>query len=302
MDPLDQQLADRLPGAHLTETLQTLWGGWGRLVRVRLADGAPAVVKQVSPARFDHGMSAARKRRSYEVEASFYRTVAMRKGLPRVPRPLLIDDGMFVLEDLDAAGFPGRAVGTHSLPPERIEEVLHWLADFHGVLMGDPGEGLWPRGTYWHLATRPDELEAMAPGPLRDAAAAIDARLAEAEHVTLLHGDAKVANGCFGDGVAMVDFQYTGRGPGVSDVVYFLGSCLDDALLASQADAWLDRYLARLDDHLEPSVRASVRKETHELWAFAWADFERFLAGWAPDHWKRSGYAHRQTQRALAQL
>jgi Ser/Thr protein kinase RdoA (MazF antagonist) len=142
----------------------------------------------------------------------------------------------------------------------------------------------------------------MAPGPLRDAAEAIDARLAAAEHPTILHGDAKVANGCFGDGVAMVDFQYTGRGPGVCDVVYFLGSCLDDSLLVSQADRWMGAYLDRLCHHVAGPLQGPLREEARALWPFAWADFERFLAGWAPDHWKRSGYAHQQTRKALAAL
>lgn len=302
MDPLDQQLVDRLPGVTPLETLQTLWRGWGRIVRVRLADGTPAVVKQVQPAWDDGGVSAARKRRSYEVEAAFYASYVSRDGMPRCPRPLQLEPGLFVLEDLDAAGFLGRAVGTHSLPPDRVEEVLHWLADLHGALLGDDGEGLWEQGSYWHLATRPEELEAMAPGPLKDAAAAIDARLRSATFPTILHGDAKVANGCFGEGVAFVDFQYVGRGPGVVDVAYFLGSCLDDGALSSQSSRLLDLYLDRLAETVPASQMWSVREEALALWPFAWADFERFLAGWAPTHWKRSGYAHRMTERALAAL
>ncbi len=302
MDPLDQRLIDLLPGSTVTAVLQTLWGGWGRIVRVRLADGTPAVVKQVDPPRWDTGISAARKRRSYEVEREFYREYAHRERLPRVAQPLHVGPGLFVLEDLDAAGYIGGASGTHSLPPDRIEEVLHWLADFHGVLMGDPAPGLWTRGTYWHVGTRPDELASMAPGPLKDAARDIDARLAAARFPTILHGDAKVANGCFGRGVAMVDFQYAGRGPGVCDVAYFLGSCLDDRELVSQADMWMDVWLRRLLEHLPFEQRPDVWEEAVDLWPFAWADFERFLAGWAPEHWKRSGFAHRMTERALEAL
>ena len=111
-----------------------------------------------------------------------------------------------------------------------------------------------------------------------------------------------MANGCFGDGVAFVDFQYVGRGPGVVDVACFLGSCLDDRALSSQADRLLDLYLERLAEHVASGRMGTVREESLALWPFAWSDFERFLSGWAPTHWKRSGYAHQMTQRALAAL
>ncbi|MEO0606545.1 MAG: choline kinase, partial [Myxococcota bacterium] len=110
---------------------------------------------------------------------------------------------------------------------------------------------------------------------------------------TLVHGDAKVANFCFGDaGVAAVDFQYVGGGCGLKDVAYFLGSCLDDAALRADAESWLVHYFRRLD---VPDVETAWRR----VWPHAWADFERFLAGWAPDHWKRTGFAAEMTADAL---
>jgi hypothetical protein len=65
---------------------------------------------------------------------------------------------VLVLEDLDAAGFPGRRTAADET---RMRACLHWLAHFHATFIGEPPEGLWPTGTYWHLATRPDELEAL---------------------------------------------------------------------------------------------------------------------------------------------
>ena len=58
--------------------------------------------------------------------------------------------------------------------------------------------------------TRPDEFDALPRNSvLRKHAAALDKRLQEAKHRTLVHGDAKLANFCFAkDGkVAAVDFQ-----------------------------------------------------------------------------------------------
>ena len=78
--------------------------------------------------------------------------------------------------------------------------------------MGERGEGLWPQGTYWHLATRLDELAAIDDAEIRASAQALDAQLAAATFQTILHGDAKEANFCFtrdGRSAAAVDFQYT---------------------------------------------------------------------------------------------
>ena len=173
-------------------------------------------------------------------------------------------------------------------------------------------KGLWPRGTYWHLDTRPDKLAATEDAKLREAAPAIDQRLGNATHRTLLHGDAKVANFCFPvereggrlQEVAAVDLQYVGGGVGVQDVAYFLGSCLGEEELARSADAHLDRYFEDLGRVLfeRGMESAEVEDEWRGLWPFAWADFHRFLAGWAPGHWKLSAFSERVTRSALDEL
>lgn len=290
--------------ARRGERIQSLWSGWGEIVRYHLtgADVESVILKHIQPPTTRHAdRGGQRKQRSYRIEQAFYADYAPRCPA-RIPAPLHLAPGMFVLEDLDAAGFSGRA--RWRLSAARIRQCLDWLATFHAAFLGTTPRGLWPVGTYWHLDTRPDEHAAMPAGPLRSAAADIDAALSAARFQTLVHGDAKVANFCFGpSGVAAVDFQYVGGGCGMKDVAYFLGSALDDAGLSAQADALLAHYLDRLRAHLPAGIDAdALEAEWRGLLPLAWADFERFLAGWSPGHRMRGSYADRQARRALAGL
>ena len=105
---------------------------------------------------------------------------------------------------------------------------------------------------------------------LRDAAPSLDAALHAARFQTLIHGDAKPANFCFGpDGVAAVDFQYVGGGPGIKDVAYLLWGAPD-------ADAALEVYF----DALRAAGAGDAEPEWRSLYPTAVRDFERFLDGW----------------------
>ena len=63
-----------------------------------------------------------------------------------------------VMEDLDMSGFSQRR---ESLKFSELSVCLSWLANFHATFMQHPADGLWEKGTYWHLETRPDELAAL---------------------------------------------------------------------------------------------------------------------------------------------
>lgn len=297
MDLLEATVREALGGRTVRRVsrIQSLWSGYGELVRLEV-DSRTVVVKVVTPAGAEHprgwgsDRGHARKLRSYQVEAEWYRHWASRCPV-RVPRALHLQPGLFVLEDLDAAGFAGRR---RQLSDDDLSQCIRWLARFHRAFLGVTPTGLWPVGTYWHLQTRPDELQAMEAGALRDAAAEIDARLSGCSMQTLVHGDAKAANFCFGTDVAAVDFQYVGGGVGVKDLVYLLGA-LPDARLETQHDRWVAQYFGELD---RPEAEAAWRP----LVPFAWADFERFLVGWAPSHAKRRNFTAVQTRRALLAL
>ena len=274
----------------LDQRLQALWDGYGELWRVEL-DGELAIVKHVQP-KAESSLSHRRKLRSYAIEQTFYARYAARcTETCRVPRALALraDQGQFltVLEDLDAAGYGERA---HAPPPEAIHGALRWLAHFHATFLHVAPEGLWKVGTYWHLATRPDELASMKHSALKRAAHAIDTRLSSARFRTLVHGDAKLQNVCFATDAraAFVDFQYVGGGVGVKDVAYFLSSCLRPRDCAASVPAYLETYFEELRD-AATSVGAGVaqldelEREWRALFPFAWADFYRFWLGWAGD-------------------
>jgi hypothetical protein len=46
----------------------------------------------------------------------------------------------------------------------------------------------------------------------------------------------------------------------------------------------------------------ALEAEWRYLEVFAWADFERFLSGWSPSHFKLNAYSDSKTQDALSRL
>ena len=299
------------------EDIQQLWSGYGMIRRYHL-QGCPrptVVVKHIrlaKPGRHPRGWhndrSHQRKLRSYEVELAWYRDhAASCPPACRIPTCLSAEsrdkEMLLILEDLDTAGYPVRR---ESLNWQGVETCLTWLAGFHAAFMGTKPTGLWREGTYWHLQTRPDELAAMEDETLRRAAAPIDARLRQTKNRTLVHGDAKLANFCFSPDqrrVAAVDFQYTGGGCGMKDVAYFIGSCLDDRSCAEKEGRILDFYFKALKQSLPPGLDGdAVEAEWRPLYSWAWADFQRFLQGWSPGHWKINDYGARQVRHVLQSL
>ena len=211
-----------------------------------------------------------------------------------------------VFDDLDAGGFPDRK---NSASMIEMQACLKWLANFHAIFMGKEPAELWPVGTYWHLDTRPDELNVMEDIELKQAASRIDQKLRESPYQTFVHGDAKLANFCFssdGQQVAAVDFQYVGGGCGIKDVAYFIGSCLYEEDCERYEERLLDWYFTQLKEALSkrrsPIEPADIEQDWRALFPVAWADFHRFVKGWSPGHWKIHGYSERITCDVVAQL
>lgn len=310
------------PRATKQERLQHLWSQYGEIARYFSPKlGKSFIVKHVSPPNEVHhprgwhsDVGHQRKLRSYQIEAEFYQSFADLCDYDcYVPAFLgLLKDTSnpeqqtLLMEDLQSSSFT--LVHTR-VTDAQIKTVLCWLAHFHGRFINIDISSLWPVGSYWYLATRQAEFAALEDSALKNNAQRIDHRLNHARFQTLLHGDAKLANFCFSEQgkVAAVDFQYVGRGVGVKDVMYFLGSCLTDRQLLEKHDAYVDYYFAALKTALlAPSSRefnhvwvTDLEQEWRELIPFAWADFNRFLLGWSPEHVKINDFMLSQTERAL---
>lgn len=302
--------------------LQSLWSGYGSILRYGLegSDRPSVIVKHVAPpadARHPRGWntdrSHQRKLKSYQVETAWYRRYAGCCGaVCRVPECLAVEthghEIILLLEDLDAAGFGERR---RSVNTTELNACITWLAQFHAKFLGCSAEELWDCGTYWHLETRPDELNRLSEEDpaLWKAAGAIDEKLKQSRFQTLVHGDAKLANFCFspdGTSVAVVDFQYVGRGCGMKDVAYFIGSCFDEEACERHTPALLDRYFKELQTALEqpetPVKIDALEADWRDLFPIAWTDFHRFLRGWSPGHWKIHDYSERLAKGVLAQI
>ncbi|WP_064609525.1 phosphotransferase [Photobacterium sp. J15] len=303
-----------------TQVIQSLWGGYGELFRATLTGGryASVIVKHIRlpqpenhPRGWNTALSHQRKLHSYQVEVNWYQQFA-NQCAPEcpVPRCLFVEaqdeEILLVLEDLGTLGFSEVHKAANSV---QVKACLSWLAQFHAQHLGISPDGLWQTGTYWHLETRPDELKALMDEPLKQAAGLIDQSLKQCRYQTLVHGDAKLANFCFtpdGSKVAAVDFQYVGKGCGMKDVILYISSSVPFEECPQRVPSLLDHYFDELKRALadfQPQVEPNqVEQEWRPLYCVAWADFQRFVKGWCPDHWKINPYTEALTRQALVQL
>ena len=294
------------------ELIQNLWSGYGKIMRIGLENSSikSVVVKHVQlpsssnhPRGWNTDIGHQRKIRSYQVESAWYQTYS-KSSTARLPECLAIerleDEVLIVLEDLDIAGYSLRK---GAVQWKEICSCLSWLAKFHASYLHKFPEGLWKIGTYWHLETRPQELEVLADHKLKNAASIIDEKLNTCRFKTFVHGDAKLANFCFAENgeVAGVDFQYVGGGCGMKDVAYFIGSCLNESACERMEDQILDTYFDFLHTALGER-NDELETEWRSLYRVAWADFHRFLKGWSPGHWKINSYSERVTSEVIDRL
>ncbi len=308
-------------GITHSEKVQELWSGYGEILRVYFQGADPLVVKHIQwpktlrhPRGWGTNISHQRKIKSYDVELHFYQDHSPHCDMCRVPKLVsakrLSDGVVLVLEDLNAQGFSRRP---DVLTRDDIKSCLRWMARFHACYLEHAPIDLWQTGTYWHLDTRPDEFEALTDAELKIAARKFDRALIDGVPQTFVHGDAKLANFCFGKDfgknstdVAAVDFQYVGRGCGMKDLAYFVSSCLDEKA-CEEYEVWiLDNYFEELRialDRTDHSICFDyLERSWRDVYPLAWADFYRFLEGWSPGHWKIHAYSQKMYRKALAMV
>lgn len=302
------------------EVIQELWSGYGKIFRYKTSNPEiPRVVvkhiqypdKKNHPRGWNTDLSHKRKLRSYQVEIEWYKKWSLNcDNKCRVPKCLAVESSkneiLIVLEDLDTAGYSLR---NRSVNYEEMHSCLSWLANFHATFLNQKPAGLWGIGTYWHLATRPDELATLSDQRLKLAAKSIDRALNECRFKTFVHGDAKLANFCFSpksNEVAAVDFQYVGGGCGMKDVAYLVGSCFRDNECEKLESQILFDYFNLLkaavkDKNLQIDF-GLLENEWRRMYHIAWADFHRFLKGWSPEHWKLNTYSENVTKQVMDDL
>jgi len=328
--PISQSLKNTLLSLTEAESIinitliQGVWGGYGELFRVSLQGGktSSVIVKLVNtpqpsshPKGWNTTLSHQRKLHSYQVEANWYKKYAHLHDVAcYVPRCIASQSdqklNLLILEDLAQVGFP---VVKATATLEEAQTCIKWLANFHALHLqvnrNQKYQDLWETGTYWHLATRPDELAALQDQPLKTAAKRIDQLLTDSPFQTLVHGDAKLANFCFSEdakNVAAVDFQYVGKGCGMKDLILFISSAIPPEECATLQDTLIDYYFICLSEAVIATEKQidpiQLEQAWRPLYAIAWADFQRFVKGWSPAHWKINDYTEQLTEQALQSL
>lgn len=319
---IQQKIKDLINATAIqeVEVIQELWSGYGSIIRYNVnGKNYPSIIvkhiqlshQKAHPRGWNSNLSHLRKIKSYEVETYWYHHFSSKcDDKMKVPHCLAYDehegDILIIMEDLDNSGYPKRL---HQVGWNAIEACLKWLANFHAKFLNTDPKGLWEVGTYWHLETRPDELETMDDLPLKKVASRIDEKLNNAKFKTIVHGDAKLANFCFSENensVAAVDFQYVGGGIGMKDLIYFVGSCMMEEECEKNEEEILDFYFRHLKDALHiyhPNIDINeIEKEWRTLFIYAWTDFHRFLKGWSPGHWKINSYSEKLAQEVIKEL
>ena len=319
MNTLYENIAEELNLGEIIsfELIQNLWSNYGELVRLKFHNKS-IIVKHIKlPKKSEHpkgwntNLSHERKLKSYKVEVNWYEEFSKNiDNRCRVPQGLMTftseNESLIVMEDLSSLGFDCIVKEANK---EHLKSSLRWLANFHACYMNTSSSSLWETGTYWHLDTRPDELEALEDEELKNYALEIDSILKNTKYQTIVHGDAKLANFCFNSSGTLssaVDFQYVGQGCGMKDVILFMSSAIKPEDLESMESWCLDTYFEELKEavkYYQPNINSTqLESEYRELFCIAWADFQRFIKGWSPNHFKINTYTENLTKKAINYL
>ena len=124
-----------------SEVVQTLWSGYGELLRVTLKGGncSSVILKRITlpdqkqhPRGWNTHFSHQRKLKSYQIEMEWYKNGASRcSSVCKVPicyeTKNLTNTQLILLEDLDTIGYAKRRT---SLTIDEVNVCINWLANF----------------------------------------------------------------------------------------------------------------------------------------------------------------------------
>lgn len=255
-------------------------------------DGAegPASVVGKFPAADETSRAAAAATRTYEVETRFYQQLRDRVSIT-TPTPYLalldVDANEFVLlmNDLAPAvqgdqitGCDAGAAGLAMDEAARLHAPV-WDDATLGTLSWLDRGGADTQAFYVELMSTMypgflDRYGDRVHGDVVDAGNRLIDRLAEyfayrPEPFTAAHGDFRLDNMLFspdGETLTTVDWQTVARGPGVTDVSYFLGTSLTPDVRAAHEEDLVRRYHEQL-------AAGGVRDYPFER---CWTDYRRF--------------------------
>lgn len=281
----DEELVDRV-------LIQGVWGGFGQVFSA-IWKGQPVVVKHYAwhnPDEIEDPIQKEgllRKINSYNNELAFYNShfqkgakAAQLLGLNRTETSmmLILDDGKSLISE-----------ASHRLNEVGIASILQMLAELHASTLL---EAWGTEGNYWHYGTRKAEWHRIRHPWLKSNAGLINQKLQAAKYTCLIHGDSKPSNYLTSNEpnkIVALDFQYFGKGIGVMDLVCFCSGVIPENDLAG-FHVYLTQYFAYLEAALEgvnsPHSYQKIKEEWASLIPLVWADYARFLEGWAPGSFK----------------
>ena len=251
-----------------------------------LLSDAPTTIAAKFPSRDQASRTTAAMMGLYSKEVRFYREVARQLAarVPRVYHSELSDDGVgFVLlfEDLgparggdqirgcniaDARAAIRQAAAIHAPSWDNAAlRAKEWLRPNPGLAATTAS--MYPKAQALFRERYADQLEPEYMQLCEDLAAAADLLFGSNEPPQcLIHSDFRLDNMLFeirdgAEAMAVLDWQTVTLGKGMTDIGYFLGCGIGNALRSAHEEELLDLYLEEMDERGVPLTRQDIWRD-----------------------------------------
>ena len=251
----------------------------------------PASIVAKCPSQDEASRHIAKLVRNYELEISWYRDLAAESGVncPACYHAEIADNGIdfaLLLADVAPAGQGDQLAGASETD---LLAAIDELAILHAAYWNSPK--LDQLAWLGYGSANKELVRQMLPGlyagfreryagRLSEVILQMGDRLAagigqyldhEPHALTIVHGDYRLDNLLFAPDARaiIVDWQTVGRGSGLADLAYLIGTSIaDPAARAEGEEAWLNHYLHRLAEH-GAKADATAAREEYRLYAFS---------------------------------